>query len=158
MLISSHIPKFPWFDVALVSLGHCWLECEINPIVKLFQVSDWLYFWIVHLSVLTYMTWITVDKKHNNLLVLGIWSLNLIRLSWVGGPLFAPVFKFYHKVLVESESWINSLPLCANPLEMLKPWGWSRCLRECWFVPWLFSCHGVLPQLLSMCIRVGDLF
>ena len=99
-----------------------------------------------------------MDNQHNDLLVLGIWSRNLFRLSLVGGPLFALAFRFYYKVTVESESWVNSLPLCANPLEILNPWGWSRCLRKCWFVPWLFSCHEVLPQLLSMCIRLGDLF
>ena len=38
---------------------------------------------------------------------------------------FDIVFRFYQKVMVESEPRVDEMSLCANLLGVLNPWGWG---------------------------------
>ena len=121
--------------------------------------SDWLYFWITNLPFLIYMTWNTGGTRTPISVISGqiTWGLtsteNLIpqhkaKLGWQ--LVFDLVFKFCHKVMVESEAWVDNLSLCANPLGVLNIWpggllargmmvcamtyGWSwQSCANCWF-------------------------
>ena len=97
--------------------------------------SDWLYFGITNLPFLIYMTWTTGGTRTPISVITGpiTWWLtgteNLIpqldqaKLGlW---QVFDLVFIFYHKVIIESEPWVDNLSLCANLLGVLNPWGWG---------------------------------
>ena len=96
---------------------------------------NWLYFWITNLPSLIYMTWSTGGTRTLISVISGpiTWRLtgteNLIPQpdqaklgSW---QVFDLVFRFYHKVMIESEPWVDNLSLCANLLGVLNPWGWG---------------------------------
>ena len=116
ILVGCHVTKFPWsLLIGVWNKAHSWTFLDL-----LIINSDWIYFWIIDSLFLTYMTW-------------NMWWLtsteNLIpqpdkaRLGW--RPLFVLVCGFYHKVVVEPESWVNNLSFCANLLVVLNPWWWG---------------------------------